>query len=46
MYKEIMVLEMFKVILAKLKSIEEQVIELDQKLINQTKENEKPSTTM
>ena len=41
-----MVLEMFKVILAKLKSIEEQVIELDQKLINQTKENEKPSTTM
>ena len=46
MYKEIMVLEMFKVILSKLKSIEEQVIELDQKLINQTKENEKPSTTM
>ena len=41
-----MVLEMFKVILSKLKSIEEQVIELDQKLINQTKENEKPSTTM
>ena len=41
-----MVLEMFKVILSKLKSIEEQVIELDQKVSNQTKENEKPSTTM